>query len=125
MPAGFAGFDQNRQQFLNKFRAPTQGATDFESGIPQALTLMNGGLIRQATHLAQSDILIALQAPIFTDEERVEVLFLSALSRPPRDDERESLAKYVTSGGTDGDRRKALGDVLWALLNSAEFALNH
>ena len=33
--------------------------------------------------------------------------------------------EYVASGGPTGERRKALGDVLWALLNSAEFALNH
>lgn len=125
MAGGFVGVDQNRQAFLNKFRAPTQGATDFESGIPQALTMMNGSLIRQATHLQQSDILIALEAPIFTDEERVESLFLSTLSRPPRDDERTKFCNYVKSGGSEGDRRKALSDVLWALLNSAEFVLNH
>lgn len=121
----FVGVDQNRQQFLNKFRAPTQGATDFQSGIPQALTLMNGTMIRQATNLQQSDILIALEAPIFTDDERVEVLFLSTLSRPPDATEREKFASFVKSGGTEGDRRRALGDVLWALLNSAEFVLNH
>ncbi len=117
--------DQTRQLFLNKFRAPTQGATDFQSGIPQALTLMNGAMIRQATNLQQSDILIALEAPIFTDEARIEILFLSTLSRPPTDAEREKSVNYVTSGGTEGDRRRALSDVLWALLNSAEFVLNH
>ena len=31
----------------------------------------------------------------------------------------------VTGFGTEGDRRQALGDVLWALLNTAEFSLNH
>lgn len=123
--AAFVVGDQNRQQFLNKFRAPTQGATDFQSGIPQALTLMNGAMMRQATNLQQSDILVALEAPIFTDDERVEVLFLSTMSRPPTDAEREKFTRFVKSGGTEGDRRRALGDVLWALLNSAEFVLNH
>ena len=43
----------------------------------------------------------------------------------PREDEREKFIKYVKSGGATGDRRKALGDILWALLDSAEFVLNH
>jgi hypothetical protein len=113
---------QSRQAFLARFRAPTQGATEYEGGIPQALTLMNGAGIRQATHVAQSDLLVALDAPFFTTEQRVEVLFLSTLSRPPRDQER---SKFVTFVERSGSGRQALGDVLWALLNSAEFMLNH
>jgi hypothetical protein len=31
----------------------------------------------------------------------------------------------VDSGGVTGDPRVALSDVLWALLNSAEFVFNH
>ena len=119
------GFDQNRQAFLAKFRAPTQGATEYEAGIPQALTLMNGTSIRQATDLAQSDLLVALEAPFFSNEKLVEVLFLSTLSRMPDDEETERFVEYVKKGGPTGDSRKALSDVLWALLNSAEFILNH
>ena len=117
--------DQNRQAFLTRFRAPTQGATEYEGGIPQALTLMNGANIRQATDLGQSDLLVALQAPFFTDQRRVEVLFLSTLSRQPTDEERSKFVAYVEQGGTNNNARQALGDVLWALLNSAEFVLNH
>jgi hypothetical protein len=119
------GFDQNRQTFLAKFRAPTQGATDYEAGIPQALTLMNGATIQQATDLSQSDLLQALDAPFFTNERRVEVLFLSTLSRMPHDDERKKLVEYVENGGATENSREALSDILWALLNSAEFVLNH
>ena len=110
-----------RQAFLTRFRAPTQGATEYDGGIPQALTLMNGTNIRQATDLRQSDLLVALDAPFFTTEQRVEVLFLSTLSRPPRGEERTKFVAYVEQAGN----RQALGDVLWALLNSAEFMLNH
>lgn len=118
-------YDQNRQVFLEKFRAPTQGLTEYEAGIPQALTLMNGTLIRRATDLGQSDLLVAINAPFFTNEQRVEALFLSTLSRYPHPNERDKILKYVEKGGTAGDSQKALGDVLWALLNSAEFVLNH
>ncbi|MCO6454454.1 MAG: DUF1553 domain-containing protein [Pirellulaceae bacterium] len=118
--------DQSRQAFLARFRAPAQGATEYEAGIPQALALMNGANIRQATDLSQSDLLKALDSPVFsTTEQRVEALFLSALSRLPNNDEREKFVEYVDSGGGRGDSRQALSDVLWALLNSAEFVLNH
>jgi Protein of unknown function (DUF1549)/Protein of unknown function (DUF1553) len=118
---GLPGVNLSRQAFLTRFRAPTQGATEYEGGIPQALTLMNGASIRQATDLNQSDLLVALGAPFFTTEQRVEVLFLSTLSRPPRGEERTKFVAYVEQAGD----RQALGDVLWALLNSAEFMLNH
>jgi hypothetical protein len=108
--------DVNRQEFLEKLRAPTQGATQYEGGIPQALTLMNGSMIRQATDISKSDLLLALDAPFFTDEGR---------SRKPTPREHKKLTKYVTDGGVTDNRREALADILWGLLNSSEFVLNH
>jgi hypothetical protein len=35
------------------------------------------------------------------------------------------LVPYVKSGGPAQSPRKALADVLWALLNSSEFLFNH
>jgi len=119
------GFDPVRQTFLSSFRAPGQGATEYEGGIPLALTLMNGPTIRQATDLSQSDLLVALEAPFFSNDERVEVLFLSALSRPPSSQEREKFVSHVEGAQRGLGTRQALSDVLWALLNTAEFALNH
>jgi hypothetical protein len=52
-------------------------------------------------------------------------LFLSTISRQPTDDERTKFAAYVEQGGVTNNSQQALGDVLWALLNSAEFVLNH
>lgn len=123
--ASIQGFDPVRQTFLARFRAPGQGATEYEGGIPLALTLMNGATIRQATDLSQSDLLVALDAPFFSTEERVEVLFLSTLSRPPSSQEREQFVSYVDRAQRGAGSRQALSDILWALLNTAEFALNH
>lgn len=119
-------FNQAKQAFLSKFEAPTQAATEFQSGIPQALSMMNGEVISDATDLAKSDILIVLlDGPIFTNAERLEILFLAALTRMPTEAEREKFQAYVDAGGPAGDSSKALADVLWALLNSSEFILNH
>jgi hypothetical protein len=47
------------------------------------------------------------------------------LGRKPRPSELEKLVKYVNDGGSRGDAKAALTDIFWALLNSAEFMLNH
>jgi peptidyl-dipeptidase A len=39
--------------------------------------------------------------------------------------QRERFVKYVEGGGAQKDKKKALADVFWALLNSSEFMLNH
>ncbi len=116
--------DAARQAFLAKFEGAPASSVEFSSGIPQALTLMNGAEIRSATDLETSGLLIALEAPFLSDEARVEAMFLSTLSRLPREAERSRFLEYVGRAGTDGKRR-GLSDALWAILNSAEFALNH
>jgi hypothetical protein len=114
-----------RAQFVARFNIGTTEATEFVAGIPQIMALMNGVLTSQATNPEQGGLLQALDAPLFDDGERVESLFLSVLSREPTAEERSKLVEYVSQGGAAGDRRKALGDLLWAMLNSPEFILNH
>ena len=121
----FRRIDQERSAFLARFQSPGQRPTEYQGGIPQALVLLNGATIRQATDLGQSDLLAALDAPFLSDERRVEALFLSTLSRPPDKDELARFASHVHRASSDEDRRRALGDVLWAILNSAEFGMNH
>jgi hypothetical protein len=35
------------------------------------------------------------------------------------------MLKQVAAAATEAERQQALGDILWALLNSAEFTFNH
>ena len=123
--AAGVSFDQRRLEFLSRFDRPVQAASEFQAGIPQALTLMNGQLIGEATDLSQSRFLQALVASFLSDDERVEALFLATLSRPPAERERHKFVGYVTVGPQSEERMRALSDCLWALLNSAEFMLNH
>jgi hypothetical protein len=116
--------DPRRQAFLIKMLTQTRTVTDFEWGVPQALTLLNGAEPNALADAAQSKLLAALDAPFLDDAQRVETAFLATLSRPPRDDERSQFVQYIQD--TPPDRRQAaLGDVVWALVNSAEFMLNH
>jgi len=114
-----------RLQFATQFETSAAGGAEYQAGIPQALAMMNGPMIAAATEPSQSGILVALEAPFFTDAERVDALFLATLSRFPSKSECDEFVGYVERGGAAGDRRQALGDVLWALVNSAEFTLNH
>jgi hypothetical protein len=43
----------------------------------------------------------------------------------PTPEESERLVRYVDSGGPRHEQKAALADLFWALLNSAEFFLNH
>ena len=141
--------DPQRQRFLATMRANTRDATEYQAGLQQALTMMNGGEVSAATSLTSSSLLTALEAPFFTDAQRLNILFLATVSRVPTVDELRLFAEHRQLLDSRGDvtatadasvvenpahgntlqesiaDRQALADLLWALLNSAEFALNH
>jgi hypothetical protein len=115
-----------RSEFLERFKAGAENPSDRQTSIVQALTLMNGQLTSDATSLNRSETLSAvLDFPLFSTAERVEALYLAALTRKPSAKELERFVKYVDSGGPKKDAKAALTDVFWALLNSSEFVLNH
>ena len=117
--------DPGRAAFLSQFRTSVDQRTDYQAGIPQALTLMNGPMIASATSDAPKGILRSLSAPFFDDKTRVEKLFIATLSRKPTDDEQKRYAKFFDSQPTTAKKSETLGDVLWVLLNSTEFTMNH
>src|SRR5262249_54339005 len=102
--------------------------SEVQTSILQALTLMNGKFIGDLTSLdegkGESWIGVA-SAPFMSTADKIESLYLMAVSRPPTADELKKLTAYVTKGGPSGDPKKALADVFWALLNSSEFGFNH
>lgn len=115
----------SREAFLQQFRTPSGRATEYQGGIPQALTLMNGSLINGATGLSTSGLLKSLEAPFFTNEQRIEVLYFATLSRQPKPVEWELLRSYISEDTSGAELQEGLADILWALLNSAEFTMNH
>jgi hypothetical protein len=117
--------NSSRDEFLQQFKTVASRATEYQGGIPQALTLMNGTLITGATGLATSGLLKSLDAPFFTDDQRIEVLYLATLSRRPTPSEWNLLRAYVADSETGTPIQEPLADILWGLLNSAEFTMNH
>jgi hypothetical protein len=134
----FAGPQGARGRFLTQFTNISDKPTEVQTSILQALSLMNGQVTAAATDLERSEILAALlDAPFMDTRERIETLYLAALSRQPTPRELSRALKYVEGGGsaadttaaTSADKQKsynqALADVFWVLLNSGEFFLNH
>jgi hypothetical protein len=117
--------DPVRIEFVRNMRAPPGVATEYRAGTLQALMLMNGRVATGVSNTDASNLLGAIVAPYMSDDERVESLFLSTVSRMPEDDERQAFVAVLADCKTDEDRNRALSDVLWALLNSTEFAFNH
>lgn len=107
-----------RAQFVAFFRVDDNSApTDYDAGIPQALRLMNSSEFNRNAVLVDAAMRTPNAASI------IETLCLGTLTRRPTDEEAKRFADYV--GRNSADKRKAYDDVLWVLLNSSEFALNH
>ncbi len=115
-----------RAEFLAKFNNVADRRTETQTSILQALSLMNGRITADATHVTRSKALAGIiDSPFMNERQKLDALYFCALSRPMRDDEAERLVAYVKKGGPDGDGRKALADAFWVLLNSPEFVFNH
>jgi hypothetical protein len=134
-PRGPFGGGAARGQFLAKFATQGEKPTEMQASILQALSLMNGRLVGDATTPSspRAQMLAALvNFPGGTTASRVETLYLATLSRKPTAKEADRMSKYVEAGGeaktdkpTDEQKNAALADVFWVLLNSVEFSVNH
>jgi hypothetical protein len=113
--------DSPRGQFLAKFGGGS-GRTDMQVSILQALSLLNGEWVMQQTGVDSPTVRAVAEAPFFTAERRIDTLFLATLSRPPTATERD---RYLAHLKSTANEKEALSDVLWALLNSQEFLVNH
>jgi hypothetical protein len=114
-----------RQQFLARF-AHQDKPTEAPTSILQALYLMNSPFVAERSSLQQNKTLATIaDAARTSPSRRVETLVLVVLSRKPSASESKRFVAYVERGGATGDPRTALADLFWALLNSAEFRLNH
>ncbi len=109
----------SRAGFVEFFR-PGEGADpgEYPAGIPQVLRLMN------AAWTAKTSAFVG--RTVKTDRppaRNIEILFLATLSRRPTAAESRRLGEYLQAN--TGSPATAYGDILWALLNSSEFTLNH
>src|SRR5262249_23384488 len=104
-----------RDNFLAFFRVEENGdPTEYQAGIPQALRLMNSGTLNNNAALPVEAKGAGKPAQV------LEPLYLGTLSRRPTAAEMQTLTTHLSRNPTSGYQ-----DILWAILNSSEFALNH
>jgi uncharacterized protein DUF1553 len=106
-------------------RPPRTTACDcersMEPGLPQKLFLMADTALYNKMR-APNNCLKQMLADKTDDNEALDELFLTTLSRYPTDKERASFQKHREA---QKDRRAAFADTLWALVNTTEFIFNH
>jgi hypothetical protein len=96
--------------------------TRLEPTLAQALHLINGDTVEGK--LARSTMIADMLKDGRKPEEILDAVFIRALSRLPSEPERKRLLPLLANAANPADR-KAYDDVLWAILNSTEFAFNH
>ena len=91
-----------------------------EPTLSQSLHLLNGDT---TTQKIQAGNLIGQRlGEKKTPPQIIEELYLRCLSRKPTEQEAKRLNELVVA---EPDKKKALDDAFWALLNSREFMFNH
>jgi hypothetical protein len=91
-----------------------------EPTLSQSLHLMNGDTTTQ--RIQSGDLIGKRLAAKKTPAEIIEELYIRCLSRKPLAQERSKLDAALAALP---DKKKALEDIFWALLNSREFMFNH
>lgn len=96
-----------------------------EPTLSQALHLMNGATVRDKVG-AEGNILGDLLGQGIADGQVVAALYERAYARRPSQREQDRIARFAAAERAAGrSRRRAFENVLWAVLNSEEFQLNH
>lgn len=112
-----------RQNFLDRMRSNDLSPSEYPHGVVQALGIMHGPEMLGATSAGQLGLLASLEAPFFTDSDRIETLFLATLSRMPSDDEKKRFLEFLGQDTPPEQAAVRRSDLLWVLLNTAECAL--
>lgn len=114
-------------QFLDAFGRPNSSAEcpcerDAKPSIVQALHLMNSTRL-QSLLTSDKGRVARLAASDLPPEAVIEELYLATFSRLPETVETQAALRAFHL--PDTTRRTAIEDILWSLLNSAEFVFNH
>ena len=108
-----------RRQVVELFGIDPSTPHDETAGdVPQALFLMNGSLIQSRLKATGNGPLAQIVDETKSSEEIIERIYLLALSRLPAESETQLCLDFIKSSPHDLD---AYEDLLWAVMNSAEF----
>ena len=126
-----ADFEKTRKDWLNQFVVTFANdeegeSSNFQGTIPQALMMMNGPLMAQATGGKPGSFLADTvdRSRVARSPAKFVVgrLYLAALSRYPTNAELNAASAFL---GNNTDSIQVVEDLFWSLLNCNEFVLNH
>lgn len=122
-PKPNAPLDDLRKRFTAALaNPPREPEGDFAPSVKAALFLSNDAQVLGL--LKPRDGNLAEQLVKETDPAQLaERAYLAVLARPPSPEEVSDVAKFVVERGDD--RAKAVGQLIWALVASTEFCVNH
>jgi len=89
--------------------------------IPVPTLIYNNGNTT-GQRIRQGDLVAKRLAAKKEPTDIIDEVFVRCLTRRPTDAEKQKLMAMVAS---ETDKKKALEDVFWAVLNSREFMFNH
>ncbi|MCX7400332.1 MAG: DUF1553 domain-containing protein [Planctomycetales bacterium] len=112
------------QQFVVAFENDENDeSTTFNGTIPQALMMMNSELMDKACSVERGSFLFESMSSPGNEAQKIQELYLAALSRNPTRTEIGKVQKMLKSYGNQ--RLMGYQDLFWALLNSNEFVFIH
>jgi hypothetical protein len=108
-----------RQQFTTAFGYdPSTRRDEIQSSIPQALNLMNSPTVSGSLRGTGNTMLARKLAAISDDATLIQELYLQVLGREASQSELTTCLQYRNQ--VEG-RSEAFEDILWSLINTAEF----
>lgn len=89
-------------------------ASSTDGSVPQVLQMFNGPITHMILH--PKSLMVNTVLAEKKVEDRVDVIFMTILSRKPTDEERQIALAEITANGNGG-----YGNVIWSLVNTREY----
>ena len=125
---GWGAQEEQRRRWMQQFVVAFENdendeSTTFNGTIPQALMMMNSELMDKACSVERGSFLFESMSSPGNEAQKIQELYLAALSRNPTKTEIGKVQKMLKNYGNQ--RLMGYQDLFWALLNSNEFVFIH
>lgn len=113
---------ESSEYFLRYFGEPTNGQGDFQGSLNEHLFLNNSDNIRKYIRRTKGNLAQTIIDSKEPWETRVDHMFVTVLTRKPRESERAKFVAYLTA---DPKPESLVEEAIWVLMNMSEFRFNH
>ena len=115
--------DELQERFAKAFaNPPREPEVEFSPTVKAALFILNDGVVLGWLKPAPGNLAERLSRTMEPDK-LAEEMYLSILTRLPSEEEKKDVTEYLTKHPES--RETAIRNLLWSLLASNEFCMNH